>query len=106
MPSSTSTWTAPGVTNLFGGLQSMATDENREAIEKELFTCIEQVIAPLDSVPKCLLPGRHVACPASEQFARGSGCQAGQDSAGREHPAARGSQLDSQGQPIQSCGKS
>src|SRR5262249_12181065 len=80
-------------------LQRAATGEDRQPAEERRLFLAQQVVAPGDRVPQCLLPGRQIARSANQQSQ--TLLQPRQQPFGREQLDARCRQLDRQRQPIQ-----
>jgi hypothetical protein len=76
-----------------------AACEHRQPRQRELQRVAEQLVAPRDGRLEGALARQHVARPAGEQPEAVR--QPGEDLRGREHPDARGRELDGEGEPVQ-----
>jgi len=83
----------------FGGLQSAAAAEHRQAGEQGPLGLVEQLPAPVDHRPQGLLPWQRGAAAGGPQPE--AVVQAGGDLLGRQRAQPRGGQLDRQGHSVQ-----
>ena len=87
-----------GVADALGGFDPEPAREHRQSSEDALLPLGEQVVAPRNGSPQCLLPRRQVARPTGEQLE--PPVEPRQQLLRAEQLDARGSELERQGEPV------